>query len=521
MEALTYKQLSTNLEEIADIYDFEIVNEVNEHATMKLTGILKNEAGQSFALKLRNNASIQIFYEMKGSKRWFFCGTITKSKVIFETDVYTVHIEAKSNTYLLDIHKKSRSFQNLNLKTHQLVQSVLSEYENLVLNIEVPNRPINQMLIQYNETDYQFVKRIASIFNQGILPNVQSPGIACSLGVRDRRSSREIKLRNLAMSCDLERFGYMRKNFIPNLRESDNLIQSGSSYEIFTLGEAVELNSTSQIISRAVYSLSDGLLEGNYSVQPINGLQQKRIYNNALSGTSHTGTVLSAQRDQVKVHLDMDVTQDSETAMLLPYSTVAASKDGSGWYFMPQPSDQVRVYLPTDDENIAFAISSVSAYVPTSVMATSTSNGVNEMNEEDTDEERQQHHQAGQQQVQEAASQQQAQEPQQGTDDRMGDPNVRYIRSSANQEVKFTPEGIIISSADTQAKISLLNDGSVIIFGQQSISMTATEDISIRAEKELLINAKESIKIECEKNSSIELDSSGNTTLTGFEIKSN
>jgi len=516
MEALTYKQLCTNIEEIADIYDFEITNEVNVHASMKLTGILRNDAGPEFVVKLRNNAPIQIFYEVEGHNRWLFCGTITKSKVVFETDVYMVEIEAKSNTYLLDIHKKSRSFQDRNQSVHQLIQAVLSEYENLFLTIELPERPINQILIQYNETDYEFVKRIASIFNQGILPNVQAPSIALSVGVRNVRQGSVFELRNLTLSCNLEKFDRMRRNFIPNIREDDYLIHEGESYEVLPIGKTMALNGRPQVISRSCYCLNNGLVEGHYQLQPIAGLQQERLYNDELAGTSHTGVVLLAERDQVRVHLNMDETQSLETSVLFPYSTVAASSDGSGWYFMPRPGDQVRVYSPTHDEDIAFAISSISAYVPEPQLDTATSGGASSASAGSSGATTNSASNAGH--LPAVAPSGAA-----GMNrDLMADPNNRYIRSPyGNQMIELTPYGIFISSGENQAKIQLLNTGKVNIFGQGSIAITTTEDITITAERDLLINAKESIKIECEANSSIELDSGGNTTITGFEIKSN
>ncbi|MCL1989643.1 MAG: phage late control D family protein [Defluviitaleaceae bacterium] len=499
MEALTYEQLRTNIEQIADIYDFKIINDINEHATLKLTGILRNEAGSNFVNQLRNHAPIQLFYKREDRRNWLFCGVITMSKVVFETDVHLVEIEAKSNTYLLDIEQKSRSFQDRNQDVHQLIEAVLVDYETPFLTIELPHQPINQIRIQYQETDYQFIKRIASLFNQGIVANVQVPSIGLSVGMRQNRHGVEVDFKKVTFSSQLAKFDHMKRNFIPNLRETDFLVQEGSSYDVLALGQTVALNGDMQMVSKATYQLTQGLVEGHYCLQPFNGAQQMSLYNEALTGTSHPGTVLAVSRDQVKVHLEMDERQDVETAVLLPYSTMAASEDGSGWYFMPQPGDQVRVYLPTHDEDQAFASSAISKHLPpaapvvhdaSSVQSNGTHIGVSGA--------------AGAKQV-----------------DRLSDPTTRFICSVTGHEIRLTKEGIVMQTADGTAQLTLMNDGNVRLFGQKSIAVTATEDITIRAGRELLISATESIKIECEANSSIALDKAGKTTLKGFEIKSN
>ena len=81
-----------------------------------------------------------------------------------------------------------------------------------------------------------------------------------------------------------------------------------------------------------------------------------------LTGAALEGTVLEVSGIRIRIHLKIDDGTDSEDVYWFPFSTLSASQDGSGWYYMPEPGDQVRVYFPTKHTKDAVAISAVSAY---------------------------------------------------------------------------------------------------------------------------------------------------------------
>ena len=201
-------------------------------------------------------------------------------------------------------------------------------------------------------------------------------------------------------------------------------------------------------------------------------MKQHRICNGKLQGLSINGITAGVERDKVKVQLEID--KEEQPQYLFPYSTMSASPDGSGWYCMPKEGDQLRVYFPDEEEENCFAISSVSSYTP---------------------------------------------QPGDSTD-RMSDPNVRYLRTPDNKEIKLTPEGITISADDGQAVIMMDNAGNITISGAASVSMTAANDVNISAAHNISLYATESIKLSGQ-GGGIELDSSGNTTLTGQYVLEN
>ena len=61
--------------------------------------------------------------------------------------------------------------------------------------------------------------------------------------------------------------------------------------------------------------------------------------------------------DVVQISLKADAKGGS--GKWFPFSTVYSSPDGSGWYCMPEPGDEIRLYFPTEQEKHAYVISSV------------------------------------------------------------------------------------------------------------------------------------------------------------------
>ena len=74
------------------------------------------------------------------------------------------------------------------------------------------------------------------------------------------------------------------------------------------------------------------------------------IYCPEMAGAALQGTVIESQKDKVKVHLAIDEGKESADVYLFPFSAMQASSDGSGWYYMPEVGDCVKVCIPAWEE---------------------------------------------------------------------------------------------------------------------------------------------------------------------------
>ena len=119
MEAITYHQLKTNLPIINRIETLAIQQEINKHATLKLTGIIDGKYEDTYVKQAEEFKSIEVYSEDEKSEyKILFRGVVRSELIRFSQGIYYLEIEGISFTYLLDLKKRKQSFQDAKL-THQ------------------------------------------------------------------------------------------------------------------------------------------------------------------------------------------------------------------------------------------------------------------------------------------------------------------------------------------------------------------------------------------------------------------
>jgi len=103
----------------------------------------------------------------------------------------------------------------------------------------------------------------------------------------------------------------------------------------------------------------------------------------------------------------------------------------------------------------------------------------------------------------------------------MGNPNVKYLRTKADQVIQFAEEGIILNSGNGKATIFLGNSGELTVYGNTDVSVTAKNTLSLISNGQLLVGAKDSVCVKKGEGTSITLDKEGDIKLSGTKIYSN
>lgn len=474
VEAVNYEKIRVNGYNLEAIKSLKIETNINEHAVLKLTGILKNEAKDKDVNLTTNNKTIEVYY-LKNESITLFNGVVTNIEINVELDVYTLNIEAKSMSYLMDIKSKCKSFQDISMTTHKLIESIMQDYSNSRYILNIPDEEVKELLIQYEETDWEFLKRIASKYNQGLFPTMDSKAIQFIMAVPEQPKELKSENINYKIYKNLDDYNYMLQNYLQDASEVDYMTYEIENYEILQLGENIKFQGQAFYVYEGSYEIKNGILTNNYKLKIKNGLRQKRMFNSKVIGSSIDGKIIQVQSDLVRIHLEIDETQDEGTAYWFKFSTMSASTDGSGWYCMPEIGDSVRAYFPTKDEDQAFAVSAVSGY----------EQGAGE------------------------------------AEDRMGNPDDKYLRTANDKQVKLTPGGIFISCDSGQAEMSLTSDGTLSITSQNNININATENIKIEAQKSFLVSAKQGVNFACDKGGGLVFDSSGQIQEKGTQVNNN
>ncbi|WP_297422719.1 contractile injection system protein, VgrG/Pvc8 family [Clostridium sp.] len=463
-EPIDYRQLKISTFNLKYIKKLKVSGCINDHTTLYLVGVLPEDKKDD-DIHTSYNTPIEVYATTDEGNKTIYSGMITEVKIKRGAEYYELHIKALSYTYLMDIQRKNRSFQDINMSIYEMIRSITRPYYNGVSNLNVEDAPTNRLWIQYDETDWEFVKRVASYYNAGLYPSIKLQGVHYYLDTPEL-DSKSIEINEYIASKLIQDYDFMKENEIPNSNEIDYINYTISSYELLELGDHISFKNQSFYVSELTYEMKDddGILENTYVLKLKGGQRQKRIYGEKLFGVSLEGTVIDVTGDKIKIKLDIDKEQDKETAYWFTYSTLAASPDGSGWYFMPELNDRVRMYFPTNDEKDAFSISCI-------------------------------------QQIK-------------------GDPDVKYIATIYGKKIIFTKDSITIT-ANNNSTIVLDKGGTISITGNSSISMNASESISLRAEDSITISGKNNVDIKCDKGGKALFDGGGNVVLDGTKVRIN
>lgn len=477
-EIRDYENLKSDPYEFICIKHMKITNEINNHSILHIEGIIDDNIKDKYIYTTEEFSPISIYYQKDKSFEYLFNGNVINIKITAQKDFYYVYIEARSFSGIMDIDKNFRDFQNINMTTHELIDIIMESYIDIDYEINIPNESIGSFTLQYNETDYEFLKRVLSKYNDVIICDVRNENSYMYFGVPDIISEAQLALDNYSISKDVNEYNDIAKNYNSNVMENNYITYRVTDEKLLDVGEHLSLNNQPFYVKKAEYIIKNGKLENIYYMRLKDGLKVKRIYNMNLIGVSIPGYILEVKRDMVKVKLEISDDINIEEACWFPYATTAASADGGGWYCMPIQGERIRLNLPNKNEKSAFVVNAIEGYNP------------DDCEESDKNE-------------------------------RMSNSDNKSLKTDANKEIEFTPSGVLMEVDGNQAAIRLNKDGTVEIKGQKNIIIACSKNLSITANKEVIIKAQDNVDIVDETGSNLIMTGGNNIKVNGKNTNNN
>ncbi len=474
---IAYDNLRIAPYELQYIQNMTIENKINDHGILKLTGVIDDQYKDQYVQSTDEDTVIEIFYEKDGLKSGVFYGVVTNIKVTIVNSVYTLFLEAKTIDYQLDLEKKKRDFQDVNMITHELIDEVMKNYGNANYQINIPNEAIGKFVLQYNETDYEFLKRIASKYNEPLISAMDMKNMHIYIGVPDIKVENKENIIDYSISKEINEYNKVKNNDKENVSETAFITYKIRTQQIFNVGENFNFASHRFYVKKAIYKIEGGLLINNYELRTKEGIRTNTLYNMNVIGISVNGSILDVQRDKVKVKLNINTNIDTSKAYWFPYATVASSPDGGGWDCMPKAGEEIRLNCPTKDESEAFVVNAISG--------ASGKSGAEAKN------------------------------------DRMSNPDIKSLQTDSGQEVKFTSSGVVIECGGGAASMNLNKDGTIQVTGQENINIACAKKLSLRAENEMTIGAQKSIDLLCDSGSSLIMSEGDEILISGTRTLNN
>ncbi|MGW8959547.1 zincin-like metallopeptidase toxin domain-containing protein [Paenibacillus sp. NPDC055715] len=451
---------------IQHIEQLHIERNLNDHAFLRIRGIFP-EGEQARLIQMEGaSESVEVIQKDERGKRLrtLFHGEITHVNLNTVREIYYIEIEAVSHTIQLDIKPITRSFQDRNLTYEKLQRHILSKYEGSdIIDTVSKNTKLREFTLQYRETDWAFLKRMASRFGGVLVPEIAAETPKFWFGMPEGNVG------------ELDEVTYSTKRSFAAFRgEGDTIEASALSHktcytvesgQYFRPGDYLRFRGKELVVTQIVSKIRSGLLLHEYTLVQSEGIRQNLCYNAQICGASLEGKVIEVMGDQVRVHLSIDEQQNKSEASWFPYDTGFSAEGHTGWYVMPELGDTVQLQFPNERESEGFVKSSIrrsKSSIP-----------------------------------------------------QLTDPDVKYWGTNRGKELKLSPSEVLVTAKMNKVYIQLDQNG-VQVQSEGELSIYAGRTLTLDAGTKLSMQAGESIYMQAAMSSLI-LD--GETDLRSSQVK--
>ncbi|AZK45048.1 contractile injection system protein, VgrG/Pvc8 family [Paenibacillus lentus] len=470
--SLGYENIRVHPFERINLEQLTLTKKINEHTRLYFTGVIPEDMRDSYVETTHSYTVIEVSQKDEaGSAKPLFSGIALSVEVKVVRDVYYLEVEAISHTYRMDIKQRTRSFQNTKMTIPQLLEQIGKDYEGLdVIDGATDGAQIGRIAIQYQETDWAFLRRLASRYHTSLMPAARFDSPKFYFGIEDMPAHVVLDSSRYTVRKQMLPFRYFQENDQTRLRENDFIFYEVETDEVLDLGAQLSFQGHSLFVMEAYTEMRQGQLRHQYVLGSYQGFRQKSYYQEKLAGASLSGVVVDVRQDQVRIHLDCDEQQEISEAYWFNYSTAYSAEGHTGWYVMPEIGDPVSLYFPGSREEDGIAGSAVRRNTQGSAY------------------------------------------------NKMSDPQMKIWRTPHGKEICLGPDELVITGKEGAIYIKLNDKDGIHIVSNNAVSISAGGDLSLTAGKTMSLTAGSELRMDC-NGSHIEL--SGSAKMKGSEVKSN
>ena len=327
---------------------------VNAHGWAIVEGEAGANALEQLSGALAGREQHILTLDESGAEKCLFAGVIREAEMVRVGGYNRFHIELLSGTCLMDREVRSRSFQDVGRTYSQVAQQVCSEYSGGAAICTVgEDKTLGHPVIQYRETDWEFLMRMASHCGGVLVPETHRGLPRLWFGFPDRSFTCEFP--EDAYTSGISQRYYELGSSAAGYSKSDFFYYDVESPQLCDLGWYTVFKGQPFIIAEKSARLERGELIFTYRLGRPGLGWGKMLYNEKISGMTLLGEVLETSRETLKLKLDIDTGWDPGG----PYPYTWRPETGNFMYCMPQVGTRVSLYCPNYDEKAAIAVNCV------------------------------------------------------------------------------------------------------------------------------------------------------------------
>lgn len=449
------------------LQDLAIKRTINEHATAALTMRIKDEWKEEYMGTLAKETWVRITGVDKADagemNTVLFYGIVTGYS--FKQDGYEtlMKLNLTSGTILMDLKQHFRVFQREETLCADIHRKITAAYpDGQVLCVEGGQDKTEGVLVQFQETDWEFLKRLAGRGGFYLVPDALKKGVKYTIGLPEG-TKRTIETDKMQTKLDFSEYMEKSRNGMTSLQSTDMVELVIESREIFQLGDVIPYSGKEYVICKIQTSYQGAECSHAYFLRTKEALKVLPIENKALQGCSFDAVITGVSKDKVQAEIMQDEWNAIDGKKWFLYSTVYSSADGTGWYCMPEIGDSVRFYVPDKSEN-SFILSAV---------------------HKETDSARQ-------------------------------NPDYKSLKTKYGKEILFTPDSILMTN-NSGMMVELNDSEGITIVSDKDIYIQADENLTISSSAaSLLIAADDKVQV---KQGGTTMTLSDDIYFTGGEFR--
>ncbi|MCM1233946.1 MAG: hypothetical protein NC489_27890 [Ruminococcus flavefaciens] len=338
----------------------ECTKELNQHGMIKITGVIEQEDENVYLNMASQETWVNVYAISENEEMTnFFTGILTGLWIKKEGQVCVLTIEIKTGSFLLDIKPHTRSFQDSGFQYSQVINTCLKAERGSCYIPDINDKATGCFLLQYQESDWNFIKRLASYAGTVLIPTDNVAEKKLCFGYREMSAVEEMETVSCRVEQNYEQYEKRKAAGFEDLKLSDLVSYTVDSREIYRLGETVQFENARFIIAKINSWLEGQELYHEYHLITKESSRLLPVYNNDLVGVSLIANVTAVEKTQVKVQIEDDENKTECGSRWFDYATVYSTPDGAGWYCMPEVGDKVRLVIPDHVEGHAYVASSI------------------------------------------------------------------------------------------------------------------------------------------------------------------
>ena len=343
------------------ILDFQTREIPGEHARGNFRLLLsENETGINGL-----NAPIQLCGHGNTAGA-LFCGYQEKVEIKEEGRYRIADVQAVSGTILLDQKKCNRVFQKKAQTYMGIANTITADTEHSACILPGSDMQTGGTLIQYQETDWNFLKRMASQLGLPLVPDISYyyPRFYLGLPEGEKKELGEI------LSCDICFDGrYYAVSGRCTVDRKDFICYDVVTGTRLSLGDRVTYEGRELTVSRKKTELVRGEVIFTYRLAGSSYTWVPWEDNLDYTGMSFVGAIVGTQGEQVEVAFDIDQTAAGGNR----YGFAPAT--GNLMYCMPQKGTKTSLYIGNGNEAQGIATGCIRTNGSTCEGTTIESNG--------------------------------------------------------------------------------------------------------------------------------------------------